>query len=178
MIYDYALVSYYTCIADATAYSALGLNFVSRRTRKKTVPRFVLSWISHFIKSENREIHCIRTRAYSYRIGSIGEKTRFVPTLFDFERTREIYALAVPSVCNKETKTRRQYIDISCKISYLEEGERTDNNDGIVDKWENGKIGFVDYRLSFFSNSIIINRSNPCIFHGALYQLMTGETAR
>lgn len=56
--------------------------------------------------------------------------------------------------------------------------ERTDNNDGIVDKWENGKIGFVDYRLSFFSNSIIINRSNPCIFHGALYQLMTGETAR
>lgn len=79
---------------------------------KETAPRFVLSWISHFIKSENverereREIH-----VYTHtRIGSIREKTRFAPTLFDFERTTEIYALAIPSVCNKETKTRRQYM--------------------------------------------------------------------
>lgn len=28
--------------------------------------------------------------------------------------------------------------------TWKRERERTDNNDGIVDKWENGKIGFVE----------------------------------
>ena len=88
----------------------LGQNFVSTKRKKLLLG---LSFRGFRILSKaktqrerEREIH-----VYTHtRIGSIREKTRFAPTLFDFERTTEIYALAIPSVCNKETKTRRQYM--------------------------------------------------------------------
>lgn len=103
MIYDYALVSYY--ITDA---SSGRISYQRRERNCSSVCPFVdfAFYQKRKRREREREIH-----VYTHtRIGSIREKTRFAPTLFDFERTTEIYALAIPSVCNKETKTRRQYM--------------------------------------------------------------------
>lgn len=90
MIYDYALVSYYTRITDATAYSAPGLF----EKGEKTVPRFLpFVDFAFYQKRKQRNSLCIYTFVLSGRF----EKKRD-STLFDFERTTEIYALAIPSV--------------------------------------------------------------------------------
>lgn len=135
---------------------------------------------SRILSKAKTEKFTVYVHAHTRIVSDRSEKKRDSFRRYSISNAQEKFMLSPyhPCVIRKRKLVGNILIYRVRYRTWKRERERTDNNDGIVDKWENGKIGFVDYRLSFFSNSIIINRSNPCIFHGALYQLMTGETAR